>query len=817
MTSKSYQFKQNVEKIVDGVVKPRPSTAIVHSLDGNKANIRIGNSSALIRSVAIIGDPGLISINSEVQIAWNNKERPVILAGGAGEVVAPVNPRVVADGETIENSNAGLRVKKHGINYEHLNFAPALQGHTHEDLFTKGGWRVTDQGVIFNGKTFISPDGTITLGETPESVRLSCIDEEYRLWIGASEPGDATFRVDKLGQVTATAGLIAGWSLQETAIVADNSLAEINSDTPHIQLGGSSYANGGGFWVGKDSDVYKLKIGDTEKFLDWDGSDLNIQADLRSANFVQGYSGWQITQDGLAEFQDVIIRGAMQSMALERGKILATGGNVVLSKSSGIVRDNFVATTAAFDVNMKIPGDIDHSDIGNFWEVDDIVRVKNGYTEFWGAITAAVDNTDYWTLTVSKLDPAGDVFVYTGEALVNYGPSGAGVIELMSEYPLIRLFSHAGSPHSVVDNLLMIGNLDGYFGLTGKFGFGAGDTTMTGDYFYVTDEELKLSGEIYVRSGGLNIIDDDHGIEILASPTADRQLTLPDKSGTLATLDDIVGGGSGGGSAMQTDQSGGTSDTYGVLAGMIDGSNTTFTTSVPYMTGTLQVYLNGQLQTQGSSEDWAETTPGSGTFDFAVAPESGDEITVYYAMGVAAEGVVANLDDAEDGDIIVYDSGVLVSMAPIDLISEALGNNTFGINIVGNNPASDTYYKLCTLPASNLGTYDHVRIDGVLGYWAGVDKVWFSAMFCNRNGFVYKLLAVGARSDLGARLVAYQESGGATNIYVKIPSGTYTTFSANLQAMQAILFSDPPSQTITPSGTLAFDIYTATVSSIGLT
>ena len=37
-----------------------------------------------------------------------------------------------------------------------------------------------------------------------------------------------------------------------------------------------------------------------------------------------------------------------------------------------------------------------------------------------------------------------------------------------------------------------------------------------------------------------------------------------------------------------------------------------------YVSGSLLVYLNGQLQTQGTSEDWDETTPGSGTFDFNI-------------------------------------------------------------------------------------------------------------------------------------------------------------------------------------------------------
>lgn len=91
------------------------------------------------------------------------------------------------------------------------------------------------------------------------------------------------------------------------------------------------------------------------------------------------------------------------------------------------------------------------------------------------------------------------------------------------------------------------------------------------------------------------------------------------------------------------DQSGGTSDTYGALSGTIDGANTTFTVSQSiYSSGSLRVYLNGQLQTQGSSEDWTETTPGSGTFDFDTAPVTGDEITATY-------GTVSGDADTLDG------------------------------------------------------------------------------------------------------------------------------------------------------------------------
>jgi len=97
------------------------------------------------------------------------------------------------------------------------------------------------------------------------------------------------------------------------------------------------------------------------------------------------------------------------------------------------------------------------------------------------------------------------------------------------------------------------------------------------------------------------------------------------------TLGSTGGSGGGFGGLGIIDQSGGTGDTFGVLGGTINGSNQTFTVSNgSYVSGTLKVWLNGQLQTQGTGEDYVELVPASGTFQFATAPIVGDEISVEY-------------------------------------------------------------------------------------------------------------------------------------------------------------------------------------------
>lgn len=100
-----------------------------------------------------------------------------------------------------------------------------------------------------------------------------------------------------------------------------------------------------------------------------------------------------------------------------------------------------------------------------------------------------------------------------------------------------------------------------------------------------------------------------------------------------------------GSNEFHIDQSGGTSDTYGVLSGSINGSNTIFVVSAgSYISSSLVVYLNGQLQTQGTAEDWVETDTTNGEFTFNTAPITGDLITVVYQVASVATGNADTVD-----------------------------------------------------------------------------------------------------------------------------------------------------------------------------
>jgi hypothetical protein len=117
-------------------------------------------------------------------------------------------------------------------------------------------------------------------------------------------------------------------------------------------------------------------------------------------------------------------------------------------------------------------------------------------------------------------------------------------------------------------------------------------------------------------------------------------------------------GGGGGGSATsvyidQTPDNG----TYGLLAGTVNGSNAVFTVAEgAYTTGKLTVYLNGQLMTQGASNDYQETTPASGTFTFVTAPPTGSIITAVYQKDVTVSASIAGQATVDFGAVTTENS-----------------------------------------------------------------------------------------------------------------------------------------------------------------
>jgi hypothetical protein len=72
-----------------------------------------------------------------------------------------------------------------------------------------------------------------------------------------------------------------------------------------------------------------------------------------------------------------------------------------------------------------------------------------------------------------------------------------------------------------------------------------------------------------------------------------------------------------------------------IPSGSINGTNTVFTTTNPYIGGSLLVFRNGLYLQPGVGNDFVETNPSLGTFTMAVAPLAGANITVAYQRSIS--------------------------------------------------------------------------------------------------------------------------------------------------------------------------------------
>ena len=65
-----------------------------------------------------------------------------------------------------------------------------------------------------------------------------------------------------------------------------------------------------------------------------------------------------------------------------------------------------------------------------------------------------------------------------------------------------------------------------------------------------------------------------------------------------------------------------------IATGLIDGVNTVYQVSTSYVSGSVQVFLNGQAKRQDFADGWSEL--GGNKIKMAQPPEGGDVLQVYF-------------------------------------------------------------------------------------------------------------------------------------------------------------------------------------------
>ncbi len=519
----------------------QPPEGIVYAISGDTVDIQLRRSPTLIKNVPVSGNVSSLQIKQIVSLRWDHG-KPTVIAGDRSSSVQ-VATKIVADDDSIENSAVGIRVKAGGIRPWHLSFRPSIEGHTHLDILQQTGWMVDADGTVSTHGTIFGK-GYMTLGDGEEIVRIDANNETHRLWAGASDPNDANFSVTKTGDLLAKSGSIAGWDILSDRLSKNG--AELLA-SGELTLGtGENKATLSGvnetwrLWVGA-SDPLEAPFRVTQAgkvYLE----DAVINSDLQSGNYSSGSSGWKIDINGKAEFNDVTIRGAIQSVVFSQSTTSVMTSRFIVTDGGVLISDvGNTDTTVDVDTGLFAIGDIVN------------LQPATNRTEWMLIVSAPTTLPNGYRYTVQRnLSGSGAITFKAGEAIYSKGSSiypenslmigeyyelGSYDLSLFSSSntdaglggfltlegsrawgPYFGVARRFGPVYNQISDVLRIGRLTGFLGMTGNsYGFSVGDVNRSMTY---TEDGLSI-----VTASGATRIDDDG---ILTSAMGIASSTTPD-------------------------------------------------------------------------------------------------------------------------------------------------------------------------------------------------------------------------------------------------------------------------------------------------
>ena len=235
---------------------------------------------------------------------------------------------------------------------------------------------------------------------------------------------------------------------------------------------------------------------------------INVDIDrIRSGNFQSGVRGFEITDTGFAEFEDVCIRGRIAASVFEYDKVSAVGGQLMVANSTVI--SNIIAPT---DTTITVDTQV--------FSVGDILIMKDGINSEYMLVTDVngLDITverDYGN-SYDSGEPlpewnAGTAIVSTGSGESGCD-SGYVMIDAQSPYsPFIDIVSRNSSEVRDFSVRARLGNLTGItdplYGNLEGYGLYSDNVYLTG-HFYAPDIKTAITGSrIEMNIGGMQAYD----------------------------------------------------------------------------------------------------------------------------------------------------------------------------------------------------------------------------------------------------------------------------------------------------------------------
>ena len=248
-------------------------------------------------------------------------------------------------------------------------------------------------------------------------------------------------------------------------------------------------------------------------------------SDFVSSDFGAG-KGWKIDQDGLAEFENAIIRGSLSTTVFERDTVSAVGGQLIVSNATTISGSEVLAPDTSFVVK----------NVGGFVPLEYLIAKATSSTGFateYMRVTAIDSSTNTFTVTRGENATTlptmsdGQVVVSAG-AFGGISPnfSGSGYIHLNADptnanTPYIDIIERTGSDDIDEEVKVRLGDLSGIsdpiFGSISGYGLYTENAYLKG---HISASSAFFSGNIIseaTMSGGYII-----GSTIKTAETSNR-------------------------------------------------------------------------------------------------------------------------------------------------------------------------------------------------------------------------------------------------------------------------------------------------------
>lgn len=295
------------------------------------------------------------------------------------------------------------------------------------------------------------------------------------------------------GNITATTGVIGGWTITATTLTATGIILDAGNQRIVVGAGSPSIMIDG------------------------------LAATIGTSTFVSGQTGWRIDADGSAEFNNIVARGEIRTSVFVKDEIHVTGGTMLVLGGS-VLLNSFTSVTSPSTSTLDLQDP--PSGHAQLFSVNDILRLKDGSgADNWVKVTAVSNQTTFYRYTVLKQSGSNATF-YPGVAVVDYKTATDGYVLMtsdMSNAPYVDVGLSGSTPWAGTSAQARLGNLAGItdpiFGSLSGFGI----WTNTG---YFTGAILATSGRIggatnywNITSGSLSAVGSGN-VEIRAGQTA---------------------------------------------------------------------------------------------------------------------------------------------------------------------------------------------------------------------------------------------------------------------------------------------------------